>query len=89
MVTLKNEANVLFVKLGAILLIDAMDRMIQEIVLTGPGGVMHPEKMQQRGFPRPGGAHHRNKLTLFDVNVDAAKDIGFGGSVLKKLFDIS
>ena len=43
MIALKHEADVSFVQLGAILGLQPVHRIVEELVLAGPVRVMHPE----------------------------------------------
>jgi hypothetical protein len=89
MVALEHKPYVLLVDLGPVLLTELVNRVIEERVLTRPGTIVHPEQVQQSRLPCPGRAHDRDKLTFFDVNVDAPQHIRLVGTVFKVFFDIA
>ncbi len=89
MVALEHEPDVLFVDLRSILLVQLMDRVFKEVVFACPGAVVHSKKMKQSGLPCPRRAHDGNKLAFLYVDVDAPQHVGFGWTVLEKLFDVA
>jgi hypothetical protein len=87
-VTLKNEANILLVNFRAGLFVEAMDGKLQKIIFAGPGRIVHAEQVKECRLPRPGRTHNGDEFALFDIEIDAAKNISLGGTVFEKLFDV-
>src|SRR5690242_595402 len=65
-----------------------MDRLVEEPVLTGPGGIEHAEDAQQGRFAGARGPHDGDELTGPHLEVDLAEDVGPGRAGRERLFDI-
>jgi hypothetical protein len=76
MIALKNEADVSLVQLISVFDFELMDRMIQKIIFAVPGAVIHPKDVKDGGFSGAGGAHDRDELSFFYIDVDAPQDEG-------------
>ena len=88
-VALEDEADVSFIEFGAVFFVQAVNRMLEEEVFAGPGGVVHSEKVKQGGLPCPGRPHDGDELTFFDVDVDSPQNIRLGGACFITLLDVS
>ena len=76
------------VQLGALLRGQAVDRLIHEVVLAGPGRVVHAENVQERRLAGARRPHDRDELAILDVEIDAAQHVGASDAVGKGLFDV-
>ena len=88
-VALEHESEVLLVNLVAVLFAQRMDRVIEEMILAGPGGIVHSDQVQQRGFSGAGGSHDGDELALGDIHIDAAQHERLGRAVLEEFFDVT
>src|SRR5207245_2523816 len=73
-ILLKHEPDVLLVERHAVLGLHLVHQVVQEAVLAGPVAVEHAEHGEQRGLPRPGGAHDGDELASGDVERDLPQD---------------
>ena len=89
MVALKDEADVLVAQVAAFVLIQFVDRLIEEVKLAGPGAVVHSDKMQQGGLTRARRPHDGDELALLDIDVDASQDEGFADTMGVELLDVA
>ena len=64
-------------------------RLIEEVVLAGPGAVVHADDVQQRRFAGARRAHDRDELAFLDVEVDAAQHVAAAGAVRVGLLDVA
>src|SRR5579864_9368661 len=88
-IALKNESDIPVAQIAALILIQIVDRLIHEVILAGPGAVVHPDEMQQGGFARARGSHDRDELALLDIHIDAAQDERLAHAVVVELLDVS
>src|ERR1700751_1557337 len=88
MIALKHEPDVPFVQLRAVLFVHTMNRMLEEVILACPCAVMHSEQMQQSRLPRSGRPHDGDKLSLFDVDINAPQNVRAAGAVFEVLLYI-
>ena len=89
MIALEHKTDVLLIKLRSIFLVQLVYGEIEEVVLSVPTAVVHSENVENSGFSSSGGAHDRDELPLFDIQVDAAEDKRFRRTVLVIFFDVS
>src|SRR5258708_39892042 len=89
MVALKDEPDVLITQVASLVLIQFVDRLIEEVILARPGAVMHADQMQQRGLPGAGRSHDGNKFAFFDFRVDAPQDESLSNTMGVELLDVS
>ena len=68
MIALEHEADVCPAQGLPMLGFEPMDGLVEEGVLTGPCGVVHPEDVQQGRLPRPGRAHDGHEVALRDID---------------------
>src|SRR5216683_768699 len=66
-IALKNEPDVCFMQLIALLDVEFMDRFAEEVVVPGPSAIEHSHDAQQRGFSGPGRPHNRHEFTGFNI----------------------
>src|SRR5215217_3979398 len=88
-VALKDEADVLLVQLGPIFRGELVHRLIEEVILAGPGTVVHPDDVQERRFAGPRRPHDRDELPLFHIDVDAAQHVTAARAVGIRLLDVA
>src|SRR5262245_45192337 len=86
-IALEHEADVLLVELGSLLRIQAVDRLVHEVVLARPGAVVHAEDVQQRGLAGPRRSHDRDELAVLDVGVQPTEYVGAADAVRVGLLD--
>ena len=77
-IALEHEADVLLVQLGAVLRAELVHRLIEEVVLAGPGAVVHADDVEQRRLAGARRPHDRDELALLDVDVDAPQHVASG-----------
>ena len=65
-----------------------MDRLIHEVILAGPGTVVHSNQVEQRGLARARRPHDRNKLAFLDIDIYAAQDKCFTYPMGVELLDV-
>src|SRR5690606_25422736 len=65
--------DVLTVQLHALLGLERVDRVAEEVVLPRPLMVEHPQDPEERGLPRARRAHDRDELALADIQRDATQ----------------
>ena len=88
-VGLEDETDVVFVEFVALLVVEFVDGLIEEIVFAGPGGVEHADDGEERGLPCPGGTHEGDEFAGLDFEGDAAKDVELVGSGVEGFFDVA
>ena len=74
-VALENEADIGFVKLIALLYIEAMDRLAVKVVFAGPRAIEHPDNAEKRRLPGSRRSHERNKFTRLNLQGHATQHI--------------
>src|SRR5258708_29691 len=89
MVALKDEPDVLIAQVAPLVLVQFVDRLIEEVILARPGAVMHADQMQQRRLPGAGRSHDGDKFAFFDFSVDAPQDEGLSNAMGVELLDVS
>ena len=77
------------VQLGALLRVQPVHRLVDEVVLAGPRAVVHAEDVEQRRLAGARRPHDRDELALLDVEVDAAQDVGAADAVRVRLLDVA
>ena len=87
-IALENEAEVFLVQLHAIFFVELVDGVLDQVILTGPGAVVHAEQVEQRGFARAGRSHDGDELAFLDFRVDAAQYKSLGRPVLEIFLDV-
>ena len=80
-IALKDEPDVRFVKLGALLWLHRVHRLVEQEILPSPRAVVHPQDVQQGRFARAGGPHDRQELTVGDVEVDLSQHVCATGTM--------
>jgi hypothetical protein len=86
---LEYKSKILFIELESLLLIHLVNRIAHQIILSGPGGIVHAEHVQQGRLPGAGRTHNRDKFALSHVQIDAPKHERFCQSVLEIFFDVA
>ena len=71
-VALEDEAEVTFVKLAAVAFVEGVNGMVEEVVLTGPIGVVHADEVEERGFAGPGRSHDGEEFAFADLQIYTA-----------------
>src|SRR5258706_16110473 len=89
MVALKDEPDVLIAQVASLVLVQFVDRLIEEVILARPGAVMHADQMQQRGLSGAGRSRDGDKFAFFDFSVDAPQDEGLSNAMGVELLDVS
>src|SRR5258706_13182287 len=89
MVALKDEPDVLIAQVASLVLVQFVDRLIEEVILARPGAVMHADQMQQRGLSSAGRPHDGDKFAFFDFSVDTPQDEGLSNAMSIELLDVS
>src|SRR5206468_6457741 len=74
-ILLEHEADLLVPQRGAFLRFQMMNRGFAQKKLAAPAVVVHSENVQQRRFACARGPHHRDKIALFNIQIDAAQDV--------------
>src|SRR5437868_13964000 len=75
MVLLEYESDVFLVQLRALLQVELMDRLLEQVVLTAPGAVEHSNDAEQRRFSRTGRPHNGYEVAFLNVDRDAPQDV--------------
>ena len=75
-ILLENEADIFFVQLDAVAIIELVDRVIEQVVFAFPRAVEHADDAHQRGLARARWSHDRDEVAFRDVQVDAAQHPG-------------
>jgi len=75
MILLEHEADPLVPQRGAFLRLQMMNRGFAQKKFAAPAVVVHSENMQQRRFACARGPHHRDKIALFNIQIDVAQDV--------------
>src|SRR5678816_595496 len=86
-ITLKHETDVAVSQVCALLSVQLVNGNLIEKVFTSPRLIVHAEDMEQRRLPSAGWPHDRDKLSGFNIEIDAPQDISLGWSVRKCLFN--
>ena len=71
-IALEHEADVRLLQLGAFLLPERVNRLAVQVVLAGPGRVVHAEDVEQRGLAGARRPHDRHELARREVERDRA-----------------
>src|ERR1044072_2489138 len=66
-----------------------MYRDIVELIFPIPCLIVHAQDMKQRRRPCRGRTHDRNKLTRFDIEIDAPQDIALRQSLRERFFNVA
>src|SRR5712692_3740749 len=85
-VALKHKSDVALVQLVALLDVELVHRLVEEVILAAPGAVEHPDDAQKRGFTRARGPHNGDKLARQNVQVDAPQHEELATSLVIGLF---
>jgi len=88
-VALKDEANVVLVQFVALLDAEFVDRLIEKMILAGPGSIEHPDDAEERGLPRPRRAHDGNEFAGLNVQGNTTKKEKFVRADVNGFFKIS
>jgi hypothetical protein len=88
MVGLEDETDVVFVEFVALLVVDFVNGLIEEIVFAGPGTIEHAEDAEEGGLPCPGRTHEGDKFAGQDVESDATEYVEFVGTGIVGFFNV-
>src|SRR5215475_15297112 len=89
MILLENETDVFLVQFDPVLGFHPVDRFTEEVVLTLPIAVEHPQNGEKRRLACPGWPHDGQEVPLFDFEVDPPENERLSGSGLVKFFEVS
>ncbi len=85
-ILLEHEPHVLFAQGDAVLVLQFVDVVLEQAILSRPVAVEHSQHREQRGLPRPRRSHDRHEIALRDVERDPAQHelspIAFGERLL-------
>ena len=87
-VLLEDESDILLVELDAAAIVEFVDGMAEEVILTFPGAVEHADDGHQGRFAGARRAHYGDEFAFANFGVDAAQDPGSAGADFVKLFDV-
>src|SRR5712692_6379668 len=76
-VALEDEPHVFLVQLVALLSLELVHRLVEEIVFTAPGAIEHPQDGQQGGFSGARGPHDGDEFSGGHVQGDPAQHVEF------------
>ena len=88
-VGLEDEADVVFVEFVALLVVEFVNGLIEEIVFAGPGTIEHADDAEEGGLPCPGRTHEGDEFAGQDVESDATEDVEFVGTGIGRIFRCS
>jgi hypothetical protein len=86
---LKDETDIVFVQFVALLGVEFVDGLIEEIVFAGPGAIEHTDDGKQRGLPCPGWSHKGDEFAGLNFESDAAQDVKLVGSGAEGFFEVT
>src|SRR3989454_9297976 len=76
-VALEDEPHVFLVQLVALLSLELVHRLVEEMVFTAPGAIEHPQNGQQGGFSGARGPHDGDEFSGGHVQGDPAQHVEF------------
>ena len=85
-VALKDESDVALVQFVALLDVELVHGLIEEVILAAPCAVEHSDDAQQSRFSRARGPHNGHKLARQNVQVDAPQHEELASSLVIGLF---
>src|SRR5262249_7732676 len=87
-ITLKHKPDIPIPEIIPLVLIQLVNRLIEEVILAAPGAVMHSDQVKQSGLTRARGPHDRDELALFDLGVDPPQHESLAYAMSKKFLNV-